>query len=512
MFGRAMHIGLWAATLPVGIVALAASWPSWLSFSTLEGTPLGFFLRPMNLSNASASAEMPKSLVERLEGVTHYRLVPGIFPSGMHFHFDGLATVVKFSFKGGRLEWTARAYESEAEKHYSSCIFAGTGTGPTVGYHPCLTNPVVNLLPIKDQLWLTTDTSKWGRVHPETLATLPDEVEVDSTVLNAHPACDPSTDDCFVQYNCGQDRQPYTNQACVGRLQTAATGMKAEEVSRTELPSRKLIQHSHSPCVTEHYVVSKIDSFTPRSPLNSNSGVLKLLQQAEDDLWLVMDRKTNKSTILQGSVKFVNNHFWNCYETPDGNVVIDSVAATENYLDNYFERNLAADHANWTRLFHPALRCTIPAAAGGAVACENLFEDGAGAVFDYPTFNPAYKMNPNYRFFYGISAQGSASRWFDELIKVDVQSRKVVQRWSSPGIFLTEADFIPWRGQAQAGSRPEDEGMLLSVLYNATDDQSSLGIFDAASLKLLHHEPMGAVIPFHAHGIVCVDGKCYSNP
>ena len=114
-------------------------------------------------------------------------------------------------------------------------------------------------------------------------------------------------------------------------------------------------------------------------------------------------------------------------------------------------------------------------------------------------------------------------------------ARSVEQSWSAPGIYLTEADFIPWRNkdrpwqhiarfQAKGldgvvlltvqkdASRPEDNGMLLSVLYNTTSDQSSLGIFDAATLALLHLQPLSAVIAFHAHGIVCVDQRCYSNP
>lgn len=501
---------LWFMSLPVCILGLAATWPTWLSFSAEEDArqPLGYFLRAVDFSNSSSSAGLPEKLAADLEGVTHYRLVPGIFPDGMHFHFDGLATVVKFSFSKGRLTWTARPYESGAEKHFHSCIFGGTGTGPTLGIYPCLTNPVVNLLPIEDQLWLTTDTSKWGRVDPETLETLPDEVEVESTVLNAHPACDPSSKACFVQYNCGSNRQPFTNQACVGQLLPAAQGMRTVEISRVELPSRKLIQHSHSPCVTQSYVVSKIDSFTPRDPLNGNSGVLRFLHQAEDDLWLVMDRKTNKSTILRGSVNFVNNHFWNCYEM-DGNIVLDSVAATEDYLDNYFEKNLAAER-NWTRLFHPALRCFLPAATGGPVSCEKFFtKDDDAVIFDYPTFNPAFKMNPEYKYFYAIAAKAPTSRWFDELIKVNAQTRSVEHAWSAPGIYLTEADFIPWR---EGGHRPEDDGMLLSVLYNTTSDQSSLGIFSAATLALLHQQPLSSVIPFHAHGIVCVDSRCYPNP
>ena len=58
--------------------------------------------------------------------------------------------------------------------------------------------------------------------------------------------------------------------------------METELLSRATLPSKKLIQHSHSPCVTPNFLVSKLDAFTPRSPLNSNSGMLKYVNQGED--------------------------------------------------------------------------------------------------------------------------------------------------------------------------------------------------------------------------------------
>ncbi|CAJ1352302.1 unnamed protein product [Effrenium voratum] len=495
---------LWLSGLPV-CLGLASTW----SWSELFGTemamnstaPLGYFLRSMN--SCTGSAEVPQAVPD-MEGVSHFRLLPAIFPEGMGFHFDGLAMVLKFTFTKGRVEWQTKPYESDAEKSFRSCIFAGTGTGPTIGYHPCLTNPQVNLLPINDQLWLTTDTSKWGRMDPDTLKTLPDAVQVDSTVLNAHPACDPSSGACFVQYNCGSHGQPYTNQACVGILQ-ANKSLAVQEISRATLPERRMIQHSHSPCITPNYLVSKLDSFEFRVPVASNSGLLRFMHQKEDDLWLVMDRSTNSSHILSGGPGFVNNHFWNCFES-NGKIIVDSVAATENYLDNYFERNLAVDALNWSHIFHPPVRCEVKPKEA-AVACDAFFADTA-KVFDYPTFNPHFKMSASYRFFYAIAPATAASRWFDQLIKVDVQSRSVVKHWSAPGIFLTEADFVP----SQAAHGKEDDGILVSILYNASDDTSQLGIFDAASLALLSQQKLGCVVPFHAHGIVCAQGKCFPNP
>lgn len=51
-----------------------------------------------------------------------------------------------------------------------------------------------------------------------------------------------------------------------------------------------MIQHSHSPCITPNYLVSKLDSFEFRVPVASNSGLLRFMHQkarlgVEFDSW-----------------------------------------------------------------------------------------------------------------------------------------------------------------------------------------------------------------------------------
>ena len=265
------------------------------------------------------------------------RLVPGSFPRKMPFHFDGLATVMTFEFsQDGTMRRRIKHYESNLQQHPDRCIFLGTGTGPWVGLEPCLTNPSVNMLPIDGQLWLTIDTAAWGRVNPDTLETIPGaKVDVPSLVLNAHPACDPNTGECFVQHPCSapgaaplsQDK-PWSKIACISKLVTTnGPQMTTALFSNATMPKEKIIQHSHSPCITPNYVVSKLDAFGPRLKLE-DTGMLKELHQVEDSLWQVMDRRSNKSSILMANKKFVNNHFWNCIENENGAIVVDTVPAT----------------------------------------------------------------------------------------------------------------------------------------------------------------------------------------
>ena len=125
-----------------------------------------------------------------------------------------------------------------------------------------------------------------------------------------------------------------------------------------------------------------------------------------------------------------------------------------------------------------------------------------------------YKINQDIRhrrlIFFAQAPATSSSLWFDTLVKVQVSptaNATVVARWRAPGVYLTEADFVPGDGGA------EDDGALVTVLYNATADASSLAIFDAADLSLLSASPLGRAVPFHAHGVVCPRGvACYSNP
>eukprot|EP00128_Syssomonas_multiformis_P011738 Colp12_sorted_trinity150504_noHs@32673 len=488
----------------VYIVAACLIATTHASYSNTTGLKVGYFLRGIK-DSSYAIQNINADIAAELEGLSHYRLIPGLFPDGMNYHFDGLATVLKFTFNNGQIQVSSKYFESEAEKNYNKCIFFGTGTGPTLGREICFTNPGVNLLPLNNQLWLTIDTAFWGRMDLDTLATVPASVKVKSTVLNAHPACDPKTQECFVQYPCSPQMYPVTNQACVSKLVWTEGDMETVELSRITLPKNKIIQHTHSPCVTPNYVVAKLDAFGPRFE-NSNSGLLKLMHQVEDNQWMVHDRRTNTSRFMtSGSTSFVNNHFWNCYETEEG-VVVDTIAATEDYLDSYFGQNLQKP-TQWDKMFQPPYRCIVPP-TGDSIKCENLMLNMEGAIiYDYPTFNPLYKMNPEYKYFYAIAATSYESKWFDKIVKIDAKERVIAQSWSKEGVFLTEADFVP-----RKGAKSEDDGFLISVLYDSKTDTSSIGIFNAQAMELIAEYKLDQVIPFHAHGVNCVNGKCYTNP
>jgi len=156
-------------------------------------------------------------------------------------------------------------------------------------------------------------------------------------------------------------------------------------------------------------------------------------------------------------------------------------------------------------MFFPPQRCSINPSAG-RVTCNNLLQDGS-VVLDYPTYNPRMKMQ-DYSFFYGISpASTTSSRWFDRVIKVDRNKGVIVASWSEAGVYPTEAGFI-----GRPGASAEDDGVLVSVVFNSTTNSSYGVILDSRNLRLLDRFSFDQLLPFHAHGISCVAGHCFSNP
>lgn len=498
------------------------------------------------------SMELPKSLTFPLSDATMswrgaasllnstvYRNIPGLFPEGMDYFFDGLASIARFSFNETHMSMEVKAYESSAEEQWESCIFFGTGTGPTrpsddsAQPQLCFKNPVVNMLPLGDQMWLTIDTRSWGRIDPVTLDTLEGIVDVPSSILNAHPACDshyyqPSGSpaerssnaqarECFVQYPCPIDKEVFSDQVCVGQLvphynTSNEKLLHVEEFSRSTLPAKKFLQQSHSPCITPNFVVSKLDEFDPINPVgNGKAGILKFVHQGEVNEWMVMDRRTNQSYIVYSDEAFVNNHFWNCYESNEG-IVVQSVTATSDYLDIYFRSNLEefSMKPDWWKYFKQPIECVVPVEAGSgtvgeAVKCKTLSQD---LVFDYPTFNPYFKMNPDAKYFYAIAPISTeTSIFFDRLVKIDMKSGALLSEWARADVYLTEANFIPTGVDAA-----EDDGVLFAVGYDASQGSSMVLLFDASTLRLIDEYPLGLVVPFHAHGLVCVEENCFPNP
>lgn len=481
-------------------------------FFCTNGELLGFFLPKDVDMDAKVHVGLNSKALSFLDGVSHYRILPGIFKDEIKYHFDGLAAVMRFEFKNGTVSTVLSPVETQAYKHFETCLFFGSGT-TTFGIEPCLRNPAVNLLPIEDQMgneqmWMTIDEAFWSRMDRHTMKTVKGAVPaMKTTILNAHPACDRNTGECFVQHPCGL--LPRSDEACISKLKPGKLIMHTEEVGRVKLDSGKhFLQHAHSLCITPNWVLAKLDWFVKRDascPAPDTGGLIGKVHQALGNEFIFYNRKTNETKIFKANVEVINNHFINCYEDEKNDVIFDFVPATEKYLDNWFEKQLEKK-LDWNSIMPDALHCTSHIDTK-QIVCENFFPSKEETVtFDYPTFNPYYKMNANYSYAYGIGANTLDSIWMDKIIKINMKTRKVEQFWHEENVYVTEAGFV------ERSKDAEDDGVLLSILYNQTSHKSFLGIFEATDLSLVELVDLKTVIPFHAHSMSCDNGGCHSNP
>jgi len=491
---------------------------------------VGYFMRNLTV-NAGFTVKIPGAPAW-LESQTIYRIAPGGFPDYMHYHYDGFAMPMRFRFGAdGTLTMKSKPYESKGYTNMSECYWTiFSGTGPIVHplakdeppYTDCMVNPAVNPFPFNGQLWLTIDNAFWGRVDPETLDTIPTgpagSVQIDSSVMTAHPACDHETNECFTNYPCEMNQGSlktlsamWSDEICMGKFVTdGLKSMKVVEVSRVKLPYKLFVHHSHEPCMSKNFVIVKMDHFKLKTPDFRNQGMLRFVNQEMDNLWLLYDRRTNASRILHsGDFKLINNHFLNCFEVDD-EIIVDTSPSTDVYLDNYFEYNLHEQDRKWDKIMLPAHRCKIPTDPSAvSFSCEKLFTSGDWqGLFDFPTFNPLYKSNPDTNWFYATAPIDNKALWMNSVIKGDVKQRKVVATWSEPGVYTTEANFIP-----RPGATEEDDGVLFSLMYDSKIDSSIVVLLDAKTLKLIGKTDLGMVIPYHSHGVLCqADGRCFPNP
>jgi beta,beta-carotene 9',10'-dioxygenase len=97
-----------------------------------------------------------------------------------------------------------------------------------------------------------------------------------------------------------------------------------------------------------------------------------------------------------------------------------------------------------------------------------------------------------YQYVWG--AGSGASGWFDRIVKVDTFDGSTLT-WAQPDCYPGEPVFV-----ARPGAEREDDGVLLSVVLDATAASSFLLVLDAADLRELARAEAPHHIPFSFHG------------
>lgn len=150
-------------------------------------------------------------------------------------------------------------------------------------------------------------------------------------------------------------------------------------------------------------------------------------------------------------------------------------------------------------------RFVLPLGGVGAVSIEaqslsGLSSELGETFLEYPMVSPVVKGR-EHRYVYGSSANIVDEELAWSVVKHDTVASSTSSVlpsclvWSEPACFPSEAVFVP-----SPQRRSEDDGVLLSQVFDAARQESFLLVLDAASMKELSRAYLGTICPLTFHG------------
>ena len=121
-------------------------------------------------------------------------------------------------------------------------------------------------------------------------------------------------------------------------------------------------------------------------------------------------------------------------------------------------------------------------------------------IGELPTINPAYQTK-RYRYVYSLPNRGR-STMLDTLVKTDIDTGNVIFWNNLQGHTPSEAIFV-----ARPGAKEEDDGVLLSVVLDGTQEKSYLLCLDAKTMTEMGRADVNFAIGFGFHGVHVTEGS-----
>jgi beta,beta-carotene 9',10'-dioxygenase len=410
----------------------------------------------------------------------------------MRHWFDGFAMLHRFGFANGRVSYANRFLETRAYRaaqEDGEIVYSEFATDPCRSlfsrifslFSPKISdNANVNLVELGERFIAMTETPIPVEFDPETLATAGVAYEAPGILSTAHPHLDRATGGML---NYAAKLGP-KNRYRFFRIGPSVS--KPELVS--DLPVREPA-YMHSFGLTERWLVLAEFPFVvnPISiPLSGRPYIENFRWKPERGTRLTLvDRSTGEATgPFEADPCFAFHHV-NSFEQ-DGEIVVD-VCAYEDaaIISDLYMENLRAG----APIAEPELRRFRIRPEAGTVDSERLLDDG---WLELPRINYGRCNERPYRYVWGVRDAGSG--WLDAIVRADLESRTTTT-WTANGCYPGEPVFLP-----APGATGEDEGVLLSVVFDSGTGNSFLLVLDAATLGELARADAPHCIPYGFHG------------
>src|SRR4051812_10801796 len=436
------------------------------------------------------SIEVTGELPDWLRG-SLVRVTPAKFDTGaehIRHWFDGLAMLHRFGIDDGRVTYANRFLrgESYARAQRGERIGTGFATDPcraifkrvqAIFSPDFYDNANVNLMRLGERYVAMTETPLPVEFDARTLDTLKRAKKAPGQLTTAHPHHDPERGEAVnyaAQLGARSTYRIYATAADDGRRVIG------------KLPVREPA-YMHSFGMTERHVV-----LTENPPVvNPARRALGKESFIESSRWRpergtrfrVIDRHSGEQLFTAKADPFFCFHHVNAWDDGD-DVVVDLIAYEDaSVIDNlYIDRLRSAGTQVPTQLRRYRLK--PDGSAEGEVLLDRPIE--------LPRIDYARVNARPYRVMYAAGARGA--QWHDELVKFDVEERTLAT-WHEPDCYPGEPVFV-----GRPGREREDDGVVLSVVFDARTSRSFLLVLEAAGFGELARAQAPHHVPFGFHG------------
>ena len=414
--------------------------------------------------------------------------------------FDGLAMLHSFTFKQGNVAYANKFLRSPAylkAKETGKISYQEFATDPcrslfkriTSLFHPLEQggNANVNISKIGNAFVALTELPLPVEFDPKTLQTLGVIQHNDSVAgqhCTPHPHYDP-------QRHMGVNSITHFS----ARSHYNIYGIKDGETKRVLIGSIPVQRpgYIHSFGMTENYIV--LVEFpllvNPLSILLSGKPFIENFQWKPElgARFFVMRKEDGQIVKTYQSEAFFAFHHINAFERDDSVIVDIATMSDASVIHTFYFKNMTGE--GLTAPWPTFSRYTLPL-RGSEITTEVLSQE----AIELPGINYASNSGRDYQFAYGVSiSRETRNDFLNQLVKVDTH-QKSAKLWYSDGCYPGEPVFV-----ATPDATGEDEGVILSVVFDAVQANSFLLVLDAATFSELARARVPQRVPFGFHGI-----------
>ena len=221
----------------------------------------------------------------------------------------------------------------------------------------------------------------------------------------------------------------------------------------------------------------------------------------------IIDKRDGSVRVVEGA-GFIYGHLLNAYEEAD-DIVLDLTwyaagnATTLGWFNRWFLANMqdAGVRESWPRA--KAMRFRLRAAAATVESSELFAAEGGRNDFETPKVNELYSGQP-YCIVYMMQFHSypyhldPASTRSGPMGAVGIAKRNLCtgerSGWYQPNEYPSEVQFVP-----DPRRRSEDDGVLLSMVFDAKANASYFQVLDARTMRRLSRAELPIKTPFLIH-------------